>query len=111
MTLATADDAYGTTWHLPCDDSRPTYREFIVAAEQAADTSIPYRILSMRELERMMEVNPRVREIEELLPRYGTDCIFDSSKFKQRFPDFRVTTYVDGIRKIIDEMTTHKQPE
>ena len=59
----------------------------------------------------MMEVNPRVREIEELLPRYGTDCIFDSSKFKQCFPDFRVTTYVDGIHKIIDEMTTHKQPE
>lgn len=111
VTLATADDAYGTTWHLPCDDNRPTYREFIVAAEQAADTSIPYRILSMRELERMMEVNPRVREIEELLPRYGTDCIFDSSKFKQRFPDFRVTTYIDGIHKIIDEMTTHKQPE
>lgn len=110
VTLATQDDTYGTTWHLPCDDNRPTYKEFIAAAAQAAHTQIPYRVLSMRELERMMEVNPRVREIQELLPRYGTDCIFDSSKFKRRFPDFRVTTYVDGIRKIIDEMATHKQP-
>lgn len=104
VLAASADDAYGTTWHLPCDDSRPTYREFIAAAEQAADSHIPYRVLQMEELERMMEVNPRVREIEELLPRYGTDCIFDSSKFKRRFPDFSVTTYTEGIRHIVDEI-------
>ncbi len=107
VLAALADDAYGTTWHLPCDDNRPTYREFILAAEQAADTPIPYRVLAMDELERMMEVNPRVREIEELLPRYGTDCIFDSSKFKRRFPDFRVTTYDEGIQRIVDEIPVH----
>ena len=104
VTAAMADDAYGTTWHLPCDDNRMTYREIIEEAEKAADCPIPYRVLSKEELERMMEVNPRVREIDELLPRYGTDCIFDSSKFKRRFPDFRVTSYIEGIRHIVAEM-------
>lgn len=104
VTAALADDAYGTTWHLPCDDNLMTYREFITTAEQAAGRPIPYRVLPMDELERMMESNPRVREIGELLPRYGKDCIFDSSKFKHRFPDFRVTSYTEGIRQIISEM-------
>ncbi len=39
-----------------------------------------------------------MRETQELLPRYTIDNIFDSSKFKQRFPDFKVTSYPEGIK-------------
>ncbi|MDG2436511.1 MAG: NAD-dependent dehydratase, partial [Polaribacter sp.] len=44
-----------------------------------------------------------IKETEELLPRYTIDNIFDSSKFKNRFPDFKVTSYQQGIRNIIDD--------
>lgn len=64
-------DAYGQTWHLPCDDDRLTYRAFI---ERAA----------------------------ELLPRYETDNIFVSDRFKTRFPDFSVTTFREGLASIRD---------
>ncbi|NVM92851.1 hypothetical protein FHT32_006544 [Variovorax sp. SG517] len=39
----------------------------------------------------------QVREIRELLPRYEQDNLFDSSKFKRRFPEFKVTTYREGL--------------
>lgn len=44
-----------------------------------------------------------VREIRELLPRYGQDNLFDSSKFKRRFPAFAVTTYREGLARIQQE--------
>ena len=40
------------------------------------------------------------REIRELLPRYEQDNLFDSTKFKRRFPEFEVTTYRDGLERI-----------
>ncbi|GAB2728637.1 hypothetical protein GCM10027019_05170 [Melaminivora jejuensis] len=38
-----------------------------------------------------------VRELRELLPRYGHDNLFDSTRFKRRFPQFQVTTYREGL--------------
>ncbi|MDG9783621.1 hypothetical protein [Metapseudomonas otitidis] len=37
----------------------------------------------------------------ELLPRYEHDNFFDSSKFKQRFPAFEVTTYRLGLEQVL----------
>jgi len=42
----------------------------------------------------------QVREIRELLPRYEQDNLFDSTKFKRRFPEFEVTTYQQGLELI-----------
>lgn len=45
----------------------------------------------------------KVREIRELLPRYEQDSLFDSTKFKRRFPAFSVTTYEEGLELIRKE--------
>ena len=45
-------------------------------------------------------VSPRVRELRELLPRYEHDNLFDSTKFKRRFPEFAVTSYREGLELI-----------
>jgi hypothetical protein len=47
--------------------------------------------------------NPAVKEASELLPRYRDDNIFDSSKFAAHFPDFKITTYREGIAEILRE--------
>ncbi|MFJ6026614.1 hypothetical protein ACIQCN_04045 [Pseudarthrobacter sp. NPDC092424] len=44
-----------------------------------------------------------VRELTELLPRYGQHNIFDSTKSTAQFPDFRVTGYRDGLATINQE--------
>ncbi len=40
-------------------------------------------------------------EVQELLPRYRGDNIFDTAKFATRFPDFTVTSYREGITEIL----------
>ena len=39
----------------------------------------------------------RARDARELLPRYAVDNLFVSAKFKARFPEFRVTTFEQGL--------------
>lgn len=49
-----------------------------------------------------------VRDAAELLPRYAVDNIFVSDKFKARFPDFRVTTFREGLAPIREEYPAEK---
>ena len=98
--LGNTPEAYGQTWHLPCDDDRPTYREFVTMACEAFDQPVSYKVLGKWAFAIGGLFSPQVREIRELLPRYSQDNLFDSSKFKQHFPQFDVTTYSAGILAI-----------
>jgi nucleoside-diphosphate-sugar epimerase len=103
--LGNAPDAYGQTWHLPCDDDRPTYRQFVTLASEVFGTDASYRVVGKWALRAAGLVSKQARELRELLPRYERDNLFDSAKFKRRFPDFRVTTYRRGLELIRDEPT------
>ncbi|WP_298209076.1 NAD-dependent epimerase/dehydratase family protein [Acidovorax sp.] len=95
--LGNAPDAFGQTWHLPCCDDRPTYREFVAMASEVFGRDAAYTIIGRWTLAAASLFSSQVREIKELLPRYGQDNLFDSTKFKCRFPDFEVTTYREGL--------------
>jgi len=99
-TLGNAPDAFGQTWHLPCSDDRPTYKQFVVMASQAFGREPRYSVISKCALTAAGLFSKEVREIRELLPRYEQDNLFDSTKFKRRFPRFAVTTYREGLELI-----------
>ena len=101
--IGNTPDAYGQTWHLPCDDSRPTYKTFIQLASQALDKPANYTVLKPWMLWLAAKFNPVLRDASELLPRYKQDNIFVSDKFKQRFPQFKVTTFEEGVGVIAAE--------
>lgn len=103
--IGNTPDAYGQTWHLPCDDDRPTYRTLIDMASEAAGKRFGHSIVRMWMLRLGGLFNARAREVQELLPRYRHDNIFLSDKFKKRFPDFRHTTYRDGVTQILNGQT------
>ncbi|OWQ82905.1 NAD-dependent dehydratase [Roseateles aquatilis] len=103
--LGNAPDAYGQTWHLPCDDERLTYRQFVALAAEVFGTAPRYKVLGKWTLRAAGLVSKQVRELRELLPRYESDNLFDFTKFKRRFPDFEVTTYRRGLALIHGEPT------
>lgn len=99
--IGNTPDAYGQTWHLPIDQNRLTYREMIAIASEVTGrkirfTTIPLFVFTLAGL-----FNEKAKEASELIPRYGVDNIFDSSKFATRFPDFKITTYREGITELI----------
>ena len=101
--LGNAEDAFGQTWHLPCCDERMTYREFVTLACEAFGQPVSYKVVSKLGLEVAGIFSKQARELRELLPRYQHDNLFDSTKFKHRFPTFDVTTYRQGIERIRSE--------
>lgn len=96
-------DAYNQTWHLPCDDSLPTYEELINLASKIYRQEFEYSVVKMWQFKIGSLFNEQLKELQELLPRYKHDNIFSSNKFKRRFPDFKITTFEKGITQIKKE--------
>lgn len=106
--LGNAPDACGQSWHLPCDDVPLTYRAFITLAAEQFGTEARYRALKRWQLWLVGLVSRTARDAVELLPRYAVDNISVSDKFTARFPDFRVTTFREGLAAIRDEYLAEK---
>lgn len=101
--IGNTSDAYKQTWHLPCDDSRPTYKELIELSSKIYEQKFDYSIIKMWQFKLGSLFNKQAKELLELLPRYQVDNIFVSDKFKTVFPDFQITTFENGISQIKKE--------
>ncbi|KIO75977.1 NAD-dependent dehydratase [Pedobacter lusitanus] len=101
--IGNTPDAYGKTWHLPVDESHPTYREFINLASAVYGNKFNYSVVPQFVFKLGAWFNPKVKELLELLTRYAYDNLFDDSTFRKRFPEFQITTYRQGIEQIRNE--------
>ncbi|MGN7788043.1 NAD-dependent epimerase/dehydratase family protein [Niabella sp. 22666] len=101
--IGNAADTFGQTWHLPVDESHPTYKELIVLAAEVYERKLQYTVIPKFVFKIGSIFNKQLRELQELLPRYEHDNIFDDSKFRKRFSDFGVTSYREGIEHIREE--------
>lgn len=100
--LGNTPDAYGETWHLPTDSSI-TYRNLINKVENITNKKVNYTVLPMWMFKVGSLFNKQVKELVELLPRYKYDNIFKSQKFKKQFPDFKTTTFDEGINQVLSK--------
>lgn len=108
--LGNTPAAYGQTWHLPCDDQRLSYRQFIGLAAEIFGADGRYTVLKRWQLFLAGLASRTVRDAAELLPRYAVDNLFVSAKFKQQFPQFRVTSLREGLAAIHQEQIGSAAP-
>ncbi|MBB6369225.1 NAD-dependent epimerase/dehydratase family protein [Chryseobacterium shigense] len=101
--IGNTPDAFGQTWHLPVDQDKLTYKQFIALASRIYGRELKYSVIPEFIFKIGAFFNKQAKELQELLPRYGYDNIFDDSKFRKRFPDFKVTSYRQGIEQIKEE--------
>ncbi|AQW89628.1 NAD-dependent epimerase/dehydratase family protein [Elizabethkingia anophelis] len=106
--IGNTPDAFGQTWHLPVDKSHPTYREFIRTASGIYGKDLKYSVVPRFVFSIGALFNKKMKELLELLPRYEHNNIFDDSKFRNRFPNFQVTSYQQGIGQIKNEQLSEK---
>jgi hypothetical protein len=101
--IGNTPDAFGQTWHLPVDENHPTYKEFIELAADVYKKELKHSVILKFLFKIGSFFNKRLKELLELLPRYEHDNVFEDTKFRNRFPDFAVTTYKEGIEQIKNE--------
>ncbi|HFK5508398.1 NAD-dependent epimerase/dehydratase family protein [Elizabethkingia anophelis] len=101
--IGNTPDAFGQTWHLPVDKTHPTYREFIRTTSGIYGKDLKYSVVPKFVFSIGALFNKKMKELLELLPRYEHNNVFDDSKFRKRFPEFKVTSYKQGIEQIKKE--------
>ncbi len=106
--IGNTPDAYGQTWHLPVDDHKLNYKEFIALASQVYGKELRYSVIPKLLFAIGSLFSKNAKELLELLPRYQYNNLFDDSKFRKRFPEFAITTYRQGIEKIKKEQQSAK---
>lgn len=98
--IGNTPDAYRQTWHLPIDDHRLNYQQLIALVSEIYGKDLRYKVIPKFILSIGALFNKQIKELQELLPRYASDNVFDVSKFKSRFPEFKITSYKEGITYI-----------
>lgn len=100
--IGNTPSAYGQTWHLPCDEPH-TYLDMITISEKLLNRTVKYKVIPLWQFKLAKFFSKKVKELDELLPRYEVDNIFISDKFKKAFPDFKITSLKKGIAQLLDE--------
>ena len=100
--IGNTPSAYGQTWHLPCDEPH-TYLDMITISEKLLNRTVKYKVIPLWQFKLAKFFSKKVKELDELLPRYEVDNIFISDKFKKAFPDFKITSLEKGIAQLLDE--------
>ncbi|GAF37223.1 NAD-dependent epimerase/dehydratase family protein [Lentilactobacillus farraginis] len=100
--IGNTPDAYNQTWHLPTAN-RITYQQLIQLCQKITGKRIKKLVMPAWAFKLAGLFNKNAHELLELLPRYEVDNIFSSAKFQKRFPDFRVTSFEEGISTIVNK--------
>ncbi|HEV7330723.1 MAG TPA: NAD-dependent epimerase/dehydratase family protein [Flavisolibacter sp.] len=99
--LGNTPDAYNQVWHLPTSTERLTGNDWIdLFAEtmkvRSKAMTVPKGLIRVMGL-----FNPLMKEMVEMLYQNNQDYYFDSTKFKTRFPEFKVTPYREGVKEVV----------
>lgn len=104
--LANTAAAYGQTWHLPVAGPISGQEMAAMAAQQTGGTAklnvMPGWMLGAASL-----FNSILRENQEMMYQYNEPYLFDSAKFQAAFPQFAVTSYLDGIAQTFAAFSHH----
>ncbi len=96
--LATNENAYGQTWHLPSTIPALTGNEFIALAAKYMSAGNRVQVLPKWLIKLAGWFNPLMKELGEMLYQNEFPYEFDSSKFEKEF-QFRPTGYEEGIKQ------------
>jgi nucleoside-diphosphate-sugar epimerase len=99
--LGNTPDAYNQVWHVPTDPNGLTAKQWVEMFAKEMGVKPKYNVAG-KFLVRILGVFiPIMREFPEMIYQYELDYFLDSSKFNKRFPDFKTTTYAEGLKEVV----------
>ena len=103
--LANNADCYNQTWHLPVDKKALTGQEMVALFSKEVGLSKPANITHLPSwLVGFIGIfDSFLGELSEMMYQYNNDYFLNCEKFCQRFPDFKVTSYEEGVKETVAE--------
>ena len=99
--LGNTPDAYNQVWHLPTSAEKISVNDWIERFAKELQVAPKTTVLSKGMVKLLGLFIPVLRESYEMLYQYDRDYFFNSQKFSSRFPDFKTTTYEEGINEVV----------
>jgi hypothetical protein len=99
------DNTYGQVWHLPV--GKPiTFDEVNEMLNVAVGTNfkLGYVTKLMRKI--LSLFIPPIAEVEEMLYQFENPYEMSFDKFKKYFPNFQITSYQEGLHKMVSSFKT-----
>ena len=93
-------NSYGKVYHVSGDII--TAREFINKIYNRQNLKIKLKVISKIDLKLLAHFSSNINEIMELIYEYSEPYILDDRKFLNEYPEFRHTTYDEGINNTIN---------
>jgi nucleoside-diphosphate-sugar epimerase len=107
--LGHTNDAFGQVWHLPAPADPITQREFLTLVAGQLGIKPAEQLVSKNTLRLLGLISPTIRENQEMLYQFEHPYLFNSDKFKRRFPDFHVHSYAEGITATLESLGKSNQ--
>jgi len=101
VALALDESTYGQVWHLPV--GQPITIEEVVKIfnkDLSSDFSVSFMPRFLLGL--MSLFIPPIKEAKEMIYQFDNEYIMSFEKFMEHFPEFKSTSYEDGIREMIE---------
>jgi len=99
--LGNTADAYNQVWHLPTDPQTLTGREWTELFASQMNKKVKISAMPSWMLKILGWFIPILGEFYEMSYQYDRPYFFNSQKFMTRFPDFRITTYQEGVQEVL----------
>lgn len=99
--LGNTPDAYNQVWHLPTSDEKLTGNDWVQLFAGQLKVKNKVQSISTTMVRLLGLFNPLMKELVEMMYQNNQDYFFDSSKFKKRFPGFRITPYAEGVGEVV----------
>lgn len=95
--LALDEGAWQQSWHLPTASPAPTARALLAESARLLGLAPRLHALPAALVRLAGPLHPMLREVGEMLYQNQQDYVFCSDKFMDRYPDFRITPYTQGL--------------
>jgi nucleoside-diphosphate-sugar epimerase len=100
VELALCDDCYGQVWHLPVGEPITT-RQMLGLFNQELGSNHQLSVMPSFMRKILSLFIPILKEVGEMLYQFEGEYVMSFEKFKQRFPDFEVTPYQQGVQRMV----------
>lgn len=99
--LGNTPDTYNQVWHLPTSSEKITGKDWIERFATGLNTAPKYTTLSKGLIKLLGFFIPVLGEMHEMLYQYDRNYFFNSQKFMNWFPEFKITSYENGIKQTV----------
>jgi len=99
--LALDNGAYGQAWHLPVGVPI-TLAEITDHFNALLGTRLTVQVIPGIIYAILRQINKLIREIKEMAYQFDEPYVMSAQKFRDRYPDFQVTPYDEGLRAMVE---------